>query len=134
MPNLQFTQATWSDLFRMIAVWGRAINLLRANWRFYRDRRTQVVEEFEQQALLSAWILAGVDIGVNTAETGELFGNATVVGPNVPVDVYKTVAKAAPDLVATGVVAFPGTITLAQANASGMSGSVVAGAFGATDT
>jgi len=134
MANLQFTQATWSDLFRMISVWGRAINILRAKWRFYRDRRTQVLEEFEQAALLSAWVLNGVDIGVNTEETAELFVNATVVGPNVTVDLFRDAAKAAPDRVATGVVAFPGTIALTAVNASGMTGSVVAGTFGASDT
>lgn len=135
MANLQFTQATWSDLFRMLSVWGRAINILRAKWRFYRDRRTQVLEEFEQQALLSGWTLNGVDIGVNTAETGELFVNATVAGANVTIDLYETSAKAAGDKVATsGLFAFPGTATLTASNASGMTGSVVVGTFGVTDT
>lgn len=130
MPNLGLTQAKWQEKFRMLGIKTSAMNQLRALLRHYRDRATRIREKFDQSAQLSNWSLTGVKIGVNTDHNGQLYVDAIVAGPNVTVDLYKDSAKAAPDKVATGVVAFPATLTLAQANSSGMSGSVVtAGGF-----
>ncbi len=134
MPNLGQTQAWWKDTFTMFCTLLSIAGSLRMTWFAYRNRRTLTKEEHEQALQFSSWTFAGIDLGINTDENGQLYTNVTVVGPNVTVDCYRDPAKAAGDRVLTGTVAFPGTITLAEVNDSNASGSVVVGAAPVNDT
>ena len=70
------------------------------------------------------WTFAGVVIGANTAGGGYLYVKLTVAGAGHQVEVYKDVARTAPNLVAQGSIVGDGLVVLAQQNASGLTGTV----------
>jgi len=88
-------------------------------------------EEGDTTAKASAWTLAGASD--DNTDAGVLYWNVTVSGEDVTVDLYKDSAKEAANKVATGTGVRDDTITLAEANSSGLTGSVAIAADSATD-
>jgi hypothetical protein len=129
VSNLARTQADWTKLFKEFAVFLAPSKELEDAIRKYdlKRNRTQLRETYERPAALVWNSLTGVKIGVNTDEDGILYVRITDESPGAgqaTVDVYKAAGGGAGNKVATGSAADLGTITLAQANSSGISGSV----------
>jgi hypothetical protein len=134
MPNLNLTNAKVNSIMKKFGFWMDIIGRIEAVTNFFGDSQTRIQEMFEETGKLSAWKFTGAKIGINTDSEGFLYVTHTVAGPNSTVDVYKDAAKAAPDRVCTGVVAFPGTITLTEINVSGLTGSVIVAVAPSTDS
>ncbi|MHC4870340.1 MAG: flagellar hook-associated protein FlgK [Planctomycetota bacterium] len=80
----------------------------------------------DQYDSLNNFSLSGLNYGVNTDTNGELYWRVTAIaGPNYLVEGFNNTAMAAGDRVAFGSIATTsGAVTLAQDNASGISGTV----------
>ena len=84
---------------------------------------TPLEEYNDNNNQLSDWSFAGLSYGNNTDADGKLYIDLAVGGAGHQVSVYSDSARSA--LVAQGDIAASGTVTLAEKNASGLTGTVV---------
>ena len=134
MADLGKTQAQWDAIFEEFFMYLRVLSQLRELQQRYGLTRTKVLELFEQSAVVSKWTFAGVKRGVNTDEGGKLFVNLNDETPGAAqaqIQVYSDSAKTA--LIAQGDAADGATVTLAQQNNSGLTGTALLGTVAASD-
>lgn len=139
MSNLALGQTVWNKTFRRFGWILSNVKKLRDLERFYDGSRlrTQVFEINDTLASTSAWTLAGVVIGTNTNEDGQLFVRITDESPGAgqaTVNLYKTTGGGGGDLVATGSAANGAVATLTASNSSGLTGTVTIGTVGASES
>lgn len=132
MANLNLTQVEFDEIFRISSVFFELLNTNRALWNKFKDRFAHIKEEFDDVGKLSDWVLNGTDIGINTDENRRLYVDSNEAAGTVTVDVFKDAAKA--NKVATGAAAAGSTVTLAESNNSGITGTVKTDAGSVTDT
>lgn len=85
----------------------------------------QLVETADPNSNTSAWVLTGIDIATHT-DAGKVYVRITGAGPYT-VNLYKASGGGTLDKIATGAGAAGGAVVLAEANSSGVSGSVTLG-------
>jgi hypothetical protein len=130
MTNLAQPQSEWNQLGRELGVFLGPIKELRDKERKFNlsSNRIQVVDRKNNGVdFTSNWTLAGVKIGFNTSEKGELFvriADETPGAGQAQVSLYRATGAGGGDLVARGSGADGATITLAAQNSSGLSGTV----------
>ncbi len=135
MADLGKTQAEWTDLFREFFQYIRPFRILRAFRRRFVLSEIRALELNEGADVLSLWTFVGAERGNNTSEGGRLFVNLNDETPGAgqaQVQVYSDSAKTA--LVAQGDAADGATVTLAEQNNSGLTGTVLLGTVAASDT
>jgi hypothetical protein len=135
MPNLGYSQGTWTDFFREFLQYMRLVRLTAEFGRRFREGRIRVYETYDNNNFLSAWTFSGAKRGVNTSEDGRLYITLTDETPGAGqarTQVYMDSAKT--QLVAQGDAADGATATLAAQNNSGLTGTVKLGTVTATDS
>ena len=136
--DLQRSAADWKKLFREIGFYLGRLKKLRDAERYFslKRARIQIVEEHDDASSTSSWVLAGVKFGTNTDEDGIIYVRITDETPvgGATVNLYKAAGGGGGDLVATGNGANGATITLAASNSSGLTGTVVLGTVGASES
>ena len=85
-------------------------------------RNNTITEAGDAANQLSAWVIIGDDM--SNTDNGVLYWGLTNSGTTRTVELYKDSGAAAADLVASGSRTGDGSITLAEQNSSGISGSV----------
>lgn len=140
MADLGKTQLQWTDFTREFTQYMNPYRLVLQSFLRVKRARTLILEQFEETGasnLLTNWSLTGAKRGVNLTESGQLFVDVDDETPGVgqaQVQLYKDSAKGAPDLVAQGDSADSSTVTLAEQNSSGLSGTVDIGVIAANIT
>ena len=140
--NLAQTQAAWNKLFREAGtLFIRPIRFLKeARGRFAAQPLRQQLRQVNNVNLfVSSFVLTGgiVKPGTNADEDGEWFVRITDENPGANqalVSLYKAAGAGGGDKVAEGSGANGATITLAEANSSGLTLTVVLGTVTANET
>lgn len=126
MADLQKTQAQWTDFFREFTEYMNPARLVIEQIRRFRQSRIIPLEQFEEPTgLISNWAFTGAKRGDNISEAGQLFIDVTDENPGANqalIEVWEDSAKSS--LVASGSGNNSTTITLAEQNNSGLSGTV----------
>lgn len=139
MSNLAKTQAQWTKLLRRSGFFASEVKKLKDIEQAFDSKRAriQVKEENDTASSTSAWTFSGAVYGTNTDEQGRLYVRITDESPGAnqaTVNVYKATGGGSGDKVATGSAANGATVTLAAANSSGLTGTVVLGTVGASES
>lgn len=137
MVDLKKTQAEWTALFREFIQYARPLNQFINLRRRYVEDRNRVLEQFDVDQFTSNWKLSGVERGINSPEDGRLFvkiDDETPGAAQATIGLFKDSALGAPDKVAEGNGADSSTVTLAEQNNSGISGTVDIGVVTASST
>ena len=125
--DLGLDNATWERFHREESFFLRTLRFLEEARRRLVLEREQLVNvndfngNFEVPSEFNA--LSGFEYGTNTNEAGEVFVRITA-GPTFTVELFKSVGGVALDRVATGTGTAGSTVTLVQANNSGLSGTL----------
>jgi hypothetical protein len=135
MPDLGIGATQRDSIFKKKGFWIDLIGRAKARRDFLKESQSRIQEMFEQQNKLSSWVFNGVLIGSNTDSAGFLYVKMDIDQPapgDVTVSVYKDSAQT--QLVAEGSRAGAGSVTLAEQNDSGLSGTVSYAGGGSDDT
>lgn len=135
MPDLKKTQAQWTAMFREFTQYLRLHKISEGVRGRFLGSNIKVLELNEGANVVSAWTFVGAIRGVNCGEGGRLFINLNDETPGAAqaqIQVYSDSAKTA--LVAQGDSGDGTTVTLAEQNNSGLSGTALLGTVGASDT
>ncbi len=135
MADLGKTQAQWTDLMREFFQYIRPFRILRGFRKRFLLERIGVLELNELAGVVSNWTFVGARRGDNCSEGGRLFIKLNDENPGAnqaQIQVYSDIARTA--LVAQGDAADGATVTLAEQNASGLTGTALLGTVAATDT
>lgn len=126
MPNPGRTQAEFTRLLtRLFHGLRKAAILDEVLTRFQgSDTLLEITGEPGGAAALSSMTLAGVDIGSNTYADGRLFVKFTANASNWDISLSKSLADADPVATATNVADDTDDVALAEANSSGITGTV----------
>jgi len=122
MPQLGWSTAKWKEFFEKIGIpaslWFK-VKELRDQ---VRDAEIRVDEYDDVNDQLSAWKLSGVDYGSNTDDDGKIYVKLTDTSGTRKVELFSDSGQTSK--VAEGSRSGDGSITLSEANSSGLSGSV----------
>lgn len=135
MANLAKSQAEWTAFFREFTQVLRLHKILDGIGRRFLGNNIRPLELNEGAGVLSLWTFSGAIRGVNCDEGGQLFVSLLDETPGAAqarVSVWSDSAKTAK--VAEGDAADGATITLAEQNNSGLTGTVKLGTVAASDT
>lgn len=136
--NLGLTQTVWNRVSREMALWLAMEKVLTNEKRRYSTKRNriQIRQIHNDNGFTGAFRLTGVKIGVNTNEDGRLFvriADETPGANQARVSLYKATGAGGGDLVAQGSANNSTTLTLAEQNSSGISGTVPIGVVSASE-
>lgn len=130
--DLGYTNAEWERFFREESLFIRALRYLEEARRRFSLEREQLVnlDDFNGNFEVphDANALTGFVYGTNCTEEGVVFVRVTGASPNFQFSIYKATGGAGGDEVARGTGDQGTTITMTEQNASGVNGTLRAGA------
>lgn len=138
MSNLGLGQTAWNKLFKEFGAFLKPSRCAEDMKRRFNRRfsRTQIDDECNVNGFTSSWTLSGVQIGINTHESGKLYvriADETPGANQATVSLYKATGAGGSDKVAEGSGNNGATITLSAANSSGLTGTVKLGTVSANE-
>lgn len=133
--NLGLGQTTWNRFMAELGLFLGVYKVLRNEKRRYSTKRNrlQLRQVGNGNGFTNGFVLTGVKLGVNTDVKGRIFVRITDGTPNT-VSLYKATGGGSGNKVAEGTAADNGTVTLAEANSSGISGTVPIGVVSANES
>ena len=138
MANPNKTQAEFDAFFNRFVHALRKVRRIQEVLDEFQSGETFVIEHGDAAGIFEhgSWSLSGVRLGTNTDSRGRLYVRVTDETPGAgqaTVDLYKATGGGASDKVASGSGSDNGTVTLSEANSSGISGTVKIGTVSASD-